>query len=45
MYYACVEPGVASITVKDVPCGGLGVILVSRVSWPCRALVTVLNCP
>jgi len=37
MYYACAEPGVVSIAVKDVPCRGFGVISVPRVTWPCRA--------
>lgn len=39
MYYACVEPGVVSIAVKDMPCRVWGVILVPRVTWSCRAMV------
>lgn len=33
MYYACVEQRVVNITVKDMPCRVLGVILVPRVTW------------
>lgn len=39
MYYACVEPGVVSIAVKDMPCRVLGVIFLPRVTWSCRAMV------
>lgn len=39
MYYVCVELGVVSITVKEMPCRVSGVILVPRVTRPCRAMV------
>lgn len=39
MYYACVGLWVVSITAKDMLCRISGVILVPRVTWPCRGTV------